>query len=772
MSHSVRHDRLAALLTMHGMTASGQHVRSSDEQDQPGLARSVWSAYRLTLRYYPAMLVPAVVALVPLGIVRTVSETALRGQHAVIVNSGYEVSGRPGLAYLVWTVVLLAVTVLALAFTIAAIAIMAAGRLLERPVSPLAAMRAALRRLPVLAALLLFGLVAAAVIVAAGAAVARLGASLPMVVAVWVVLSLVALPYVTAIPAAVLEGQGVWRSLGRAHWVADGRRLRASMALLIGAVMVPALVGIAAELAVRPLAGLSHTLVDQVLQDGWQVAGIPFVAGTVAAVFLARGKESDELRARYLTGGSNGPVDSGRRRYLTVADRGLIRERFDQLDAHNGPRTLPTTGHRRRVRTVGLVATLALPGLLHASYVWSNPLSIPEFTDYQVATTTRSAALPPRLHYGAGHRPIAIYDAAMFACADAECTDATRATVDLLIAKDHVRSGVGWLADGQLAVATWTREEVAGTEETWLRLYGCRATGCPPAGSGSAPVLSQISSTQDWGLAAAVAVAPDGAIVVAHIDVDRDTDESFLYLTTCADHRCAEPRTVRLPGSDDDSDGQGNRELFFGVVNQAAQPLAVAVGPNGEPVVAFLSDRGSVTVVACDNRQCQHPTATKPVRPVVTGLLAGNHHDPWPGVDLVVRPDGVPVVAYRDSATGAAHLLVCRSADCATADNLTLTEPGIHHPPPAIGLSHNGQPMIATYELAHDRLVLISCLDERCADQIAVPLANLEHGPGHLDLGLTADGRPQILRVDTSADTFRRGPSSLRLTTCVAVDCR
>jgi hypothetical protein len=752
------------------MAASGQQVRSTDIPDHPGLARSVWSAYRLTLRYYAAMLVPAVVVLVPLGIVRTVSETALRGQHAVIVNSGYEVSGRPGLAYLAWIVVLLAVTVLALAFTVAAIATMAAGRLLERPVSPLAAMRAALRRLPVLAVLLLVGLVAAAVILAAGAAMAWLGASLPVVVAVWVVLSLVALPYVTAIPAAVLEGPGFWRPVDRAHWVADGRRLRVSAALLIGAVVVPALVGIAAELAVRPLAGLSHTLVDQILQDGWQVAGIPFVAATMAAVFLARGKESDEFRARYLTAGSNGPVDSDRRKQLTVADRGLIRERLDQLVAHDGPRTLPATGHRGRGRTVGLVATLALPGLLHASYVWSNPLSVPELTDYQVAATTRSAALPPRLHYGAGHRPIAVHDAARFACADPECTEATRAAVDPLIGKDHVRSGVGSLSDGQLVVATWTREEIAGTEESRLRLYGCGATGCPQAGSGSAPVLGQLSSTQDWGLAAAVAVAPDGAIVVAHIDVDRNTEESFLYLTTCADPRCAEPRTATLASNDDD--GQGNHELFFGVVNQAAQPLALAVGPNGEPVVAVLGGSGSVTVVACDSPQCQNPTVTQPVRPVLTGLLAGNSYDPWHGVDLVVRPDGIPVVAYRDSATGAAHVLVCRSAGCATADNLTLTEPGIDRPPPAIGLRHSGQPMIATYELAHDRLVLISCLDERCADRTTVPLANLEHGPGHLDLGLTADGRPQILRVDTSANTFRRGPSSLRLTTCVAVDCR
>jgi hypothetical protein len=55
------------------------------------------SAYRLTLRRYAAMLVPAVVVLVLLGIVRTVSETALRGQHAVIVNSGYEVSGQAAL---------------------------------------------------------------------------------------------------------------------------------------------------------------------------------------------------------------------------------------------------------------------------------------------------------------------------------------------------------------------------------------------------------------------------------------------------------------------------------------------------------------------------------------------------------------------------------------------------------------------------------------------------------------------------------------------------
>lgn len=150
-------------------------------------------------------------------------------------------------------------------------------------------------------------------------------------------------------------------------------------------------------------------------------------------------------------------------------------------------------------------------------------------------------------------------------------------------------------------------------------------------------------------------------------------------------------------------------------------------------------------------------------------VLASDH-----AVEVMVRPDGTPVLAYRAATKGPARLLVCHTRDCTDSSDIGLSDGS--GPPPALALDRRGWPLAATYQ--DQALVLFRCRDAQCTSRDKLPLAAVRDRPGHLDLALTPDGRPQVLWADHEylPDLRPEGPQeysiSLRLTTCAAPDCR
>ncbi|NUS04108.1 MAG: hypothetical protein HOV97_16305, partial [Nonomuraea sp.] len=117
---------------------------------------------------------------------------------------------------LTWPLVLAAAMLAGEVVVFPATVVIAAGRLVGRDVSPVAALRAAVRRLPSLLFLLLAGAVAFVAVVAMGAGLLvatgqRWLADLLLVVAAYA-----AMPMVLAVPAVLLHGCSGPGSIGRA----------------------------------------------------------------------------------------------------------------------------------------------------------------------------------------------------------------------------------------------------------------------------------------------------------------------------------------------------------------------------------------------------------------------------------------------------------------------------------------------------------------------------------------------------------------------------
>ncbi|MCF6475516.1 hypothetical protein FAF44_45250 [Nonomuraea sp. MG754425] len=248
------------------------------------------------------------------------------------------------------------------------------------------------------------------------------------------------------------------------------------------------------------------------------------------------------------------------------------------------------------------------------------------------------------------------------------------------------------------------------------------------------------------GVLIATAVRKDdpGTGTVRNRDEDSVTE---LSLTSCDDWRCARPRTVspaaRLPYHRTGSDVQGR--------------LAVAVAPPDRPVVAWLEPASAtLRVLVCDTAGCLRPKLTG--HPLPADFI-GDDAVAVGAVAVAVPPDGRPVIAYQGG-TGDLRLLRCRTWRCDRLDAMGLgaglrspsvatlvLDEGFRSRRPAVPRSprllvdESGRIVLAAYDEGRRALVLAICGGQVCD---RTPIARVEGRGGPLAMALDRAGRPTV----------------------------
>ncbi|MFB9469570.1 hypothetical protein ACFFR3_08625 [Nonomuraea salmonea] len=636
--------------------------------------------------------VPGLVVFAPLAWFAGLAALPMVGSVAV-VNGELVLAEDPGPWQPGWMAGVAVVVVAAYAVVSGATTLLAAARQTGRQAEPAAALGMAVRRWPALLAVTAITVLGAAAVVGAvvGVQVAVRWEFLSWLTAGG--LALAASPVLLAGPVLVLERRGPVQAVGRAYRLAVEGTWPDVIALLTGAVLVPALAvraalwaldAVPAPLAITFTAALAVTV-------------LPFQASVLTRAYLQR------LAWRH----------------TALQDSAVFPETVALKD-------IPScqNGHPEPAGTWlwRLVAAVLLPAVLYAMTATANLLDRPELHQRPVTAVSDPAAA----HLTGDGRLLLLLDdldtpPTLLACTDPACTDT--ATVYAGPAGEDLWRDVASapMPGGRLLLASWaTTDGGAGR----LDLLLCDAKSCTrprgPAGRVSA-------GPHEFALA--VAARPGGGgLVLAHAGESGagKPGEQTVAFTSCADLACATPVTrqaavLKVPAYLDKEDG-----------------FALAVAPDGRPVAAQLdATTGAVHVVSCQDAACERATVSTPVRGSAAPARGFALGTPRSGLALAMRRDGRPVIAYQAGAGGAVTLLDCRTADCPDGRTTRLSE--AVHGPPVLVLDRAGRALVAYQDVTRDRIALTSCAATRCG---TVPVARLNGAGGRLAMTLDTAGRP------------------------------
>lgn len=286
-----------------------------------------------------------------------------------------------------------------------------------------------------------------------------------------------------------------------------------------------------------------------------------------------------------------------------------------------------------------------------------------------------------------GHPVIAYYDNTNDHLLLAHCNDANCAGGDETISIVDSATGVGSYAslvlDGGIPVISY--DDATNTN---LKLVRCNDVNC--AGNNETP-QTVISSGNDVGLSTSLVLGSDHRPVISYLDTTAHT----IRLVHCNDLDCA-----------------GNNEVShlvaptFGTSDQDAD---LVLDADGFPVISLLNSAGRLAVAHCLDAECN----TSPdIQILDTAATTAPTYS-----SIVLDSNGFPVVSYVRAGVGPLMVARCTDADCLTpvvsvADNAAPgNRSGTYS---SIVLDSSGNPIVSSYDLTKDKLVVIHCVEPYC----------------------------------------------------------
>jgi hypothetical protein len=196
-----------------------------------------------------------------------------------------------------------------------------------------------------------------------------------------------------------------------------------------------------------------------------------------------------------------------------------------------------------------------------------------------------------------------------------------------------------------------------------------------------------------------------------------------------------------------------------------AYPVAVAMGKHGLPIVAYVTQHLSVNVVTCSDAAC---TSAARDETVDTSGDVGFH------VSLAVAPDGNPVMAYvgdRNDPRGDLKVAACGDPTCSTGNTVTVVDKSgqVGDGDAALVIGADGLPVVAYYDTADHGLKVVGCGNPACSSDNTLSIVDRPGVDNIFGLGLSmavgSDGRPAIAYRDAARDDV------LKVAKCGTPDC-
>lgn len=319
-----------------------------------------------------------------------------------------------------------------------------------------------------------------------------------------------------------------------------------------------------------------------------------------------------------------------------------------------------------------------------------------------------------------------------------------------------------------------------------LKLAKCNDPACT---GGDEAIVTLDDPANEVGNPNDLAIGADGNPVIAYHDATlRD-----VKVVKCNDPACS---------------GSGETITVVAGAHAAGSWLSIAVGLDGNPVIAFFDDTDhGLHVVKCNDPACvggdETDTAVDTTAsyvgffasiavpadglPVVAYFDDTNNHlkvakcndatcaghnetiseVDGPGMDfyyvsIAVGSDGLPVISYKSEYQGTVRVCKCNDAACSGGDESIVVLDGPTPPvgaPTAIAIGADNLPVIAYQDQQLDALKVAKCLDSICSPPPVAHLTIVDHPAeavaSGIDIAVGTDGYPVIAYHDSTAGRLK-----------------
>ncbi|RMH78965.1 MAG: hypothetical protein D6683_06950, partial [Actinomyces sp.] len=270
-------------------------------------------------------------------------------------------------------------------------------------------------------------------------------------------------------------------------------------------------------------------------------------------------------------------------------------------------------------------------------------------------------------------------DLATWLCDDVHCTSGSARVLELgagAVLGDHASIALG--ASGNPVIAH------ADASNGFLLAFVCSDATC---GGGGATRILDRGDGDRVGSYASIAVGADGVPVIAHQNATLGTLEVFV----CADVGCTGGTGRTL------DDGKGDRVGAF---------ASIAVGADGNPVIAYGdSTLGALKLFVCGDAHCTRGTAR--ILEVGSGERVGLE------ASLAIGADGNPVIAHRGS-SGVLRLHACGDPSCGTGSSHIVDPDAGSVGRVSVTIDASGTPLVAYRDESRGVVKLATCVDAVC----------------------------------------------------------
>ena len=215
-------------------------------------------------------------------------------------------------------------------------------------------------------------------------------------------------------------------------------------------------------------------------------------------------------------------------------------------------------------------------------------------------------------------------------------------------------------------------------------------------------------------------------------------------------YRDAGETALRIVHCGDTECSSGNTILTLDSEGSVGFDTSIIIGPDGLPAISYRDiTNGNLKYLHCGNVGCSAGNTIE--TPDGTGSVGS-------GVSLAIGSDGLPMIAYRDQFDGVAKTVHCGNLTCSSGNEIQIVdEAGIDPFDPAIAIGIDGFPVIVFLDAEDDDLTFVHCANIVCSSNNNVIRVLDSAGTVGFDpsIAIGADGLPVISYRDGSDNDLK-----------------